>query len=236
MSDESTLTIIRSRRQLLAGAAGAVAAAAVAAVVKAPAAKAADGDPVLFGSLNQGASTTSVLINSNTNNTALSVGANNSGTALFASSPGGTAVSGNGGGNGVQGITSNPSASGVYGQNNAGGFGAAGRSNVSGGVGVLGEALNGYGVKAVGGIAALDVHGPAIFDRSGLNTVPANSKSMTLGPIPLGPNSMVLAMVQRNAGGAFVKSAIPSPSNSTITINLDKIRAISVPVAWFILG
>ena len=107
---------------------------------------------------------------------------------------------------------------------------------VSGGVGVLGEALNGYGVKAVGGIAALDVHGPAIFDRSGLNTVPANSKSMTLGPIPLGPNSMVLAMVQRNAGGAFVKSAIPSPSNSTITINLDKIRTISVPVAWFILG
>jgi hypothetical protein len=213
-----------------------VAAAAVATVAKAPGARAADGDPVLFGSVNQGASTTFVLINSNSNNTALSVGANNSGVGLFASSPGGTAVSANGGANGVQGVSSNAGASGVYGQNDAGGFGVAGRSNQSGGIGVLGEGLFGYGVKAIGTVAALDVHGPAVFDRSGVATVVANTKSVTVGPIAIGPNSMVLATVQRAAGGAFVKSAVPNPFTNEITITLDKARTINVPVAWFVIS
>lgn len=48
-------------------------------------------------------------------------------------------VAGQGGDNGVYGTTANAKGSGVYGENDGGGFGIAGRSNEPGGVGVLGE-------------------------------------------------------------------------------------------------
>jgi hypothetical protein len=48
-------------------------------------------------------------------------------------------VAGRGGDNGVFGTTANKRGSGVYGENNGGGFGIAGRSKRPGGVGVLGE-------------------------------------------------------------------------------------------------
>jgi hypothetical protein len=45
--------------------------------------------------------------------------------------------------NGMQGETGAAAASGVYGQNDGGGYGLAGRSNASNGIGVYAEALNG---------------------------------------------------------------------------------------------
>jgi hypothetical protein len=72
----------------------------------------------------------------------------------------------------VQGITSSATASGVYGENDGGGFGVAGRSNQPGGVGVLAEG-NTHALVASGGTAiaaaidatngsgpALALHGP----------------------------------------------------------------------------
>lgn len=58
-----------------------------------------------------------------------------------------------GNGNGLQGVSESPTASGVYGQNDAAGYGVAGRSQGgSGGVGVYGESLSGanaHGVTAL---------------------------------------------------------------------------------------
>lgn len=65
-------------------------------------------------------------------------------------------VDGNGGLNGVQGTTANPGGSGVYGQNDGGGYGVAGRGSVgvlgqdntsqTSTVGVWGVSTNGYGL------------------------------------------------------------------------------------------
>ncbi len=81
---------------------------------------------------------------------------------------------------------------------------------------------------------ALQVNGVAGFARSGLVTVPAGTKTATVGQVPLTASSLVLALAQQSMGGAFVKSAVPDPPNSRFTINLNKAPGVDVPVGWFI--
>jgi hypothetical protein len=56
-----------------------------------------------------------------------------------------------GAGNAVEGISGKSTASGVYGQNTATGFGVAGRA--PSGVGVMGDSLNGWAIQAFGNVS-----------------------------------------------------------------------------------
>ena len=87
-----------------------------------------------------------------------------------------------GSGNGLQGIT-NGAASGVYGENDNGGFGVAGRSNADGGIGVLGEGTGSGGLagKFVGDVT---IQGNATVTGQ-LNPLHIYMNRQTPGPVDL---------------------------------------------------
>ena len=144
----------------------------------------------------------------------------------------GTAVAGLGGlyGTGVHG-TSN-SGVGVYGEGGA--IGVRGL-NTGPGPGVQGDAFTGIGVLATGMIG-LSVQGPAMFSRSGVLTVRAGHSSATHTVINMGRASMVLATLQQDLDGIWVRSAVPDPVGSTFTIHLNKAAPKHVEVAWFMIN
>jgi hypothetical protein len=167
---------------------------------------------------------------------------------------------GSGAGNGVYGSTNSSGASGVYGHNAGTGYGVAGRAES--GTGTLGDSTNGVGVAAssqqgtglsattafgtagsfieTAGGTAVSVVGPAVFNRSGLVTINAPAKSVSVAvPGGLAARSLVLALVQNAVPGVSVANAIPNTSTGKVTINLNKVPPSTSPsakVAWFVLG
>lgn len=170
-------TPARSRRAVLAAAAGAVAATAVAAVATPLPVLGAgdDGQIIHVGDSFFDVRSTTTLENSQTNQDVFVATTSGSGTGLFAHSGTGYGVQGDSGtkagvegtsstGNGVQGETTSATASGVYGQNLYQGYGVAGRStagplvNGAGAAAVLGDnTANGIGVwaRSAHGVALL---------------------------------------------------------------------------------
>lgn len=162
---------------------------------------------------------------------------------------------------GVHGITDHPVGFGVLGENTAegtavaglGGTGVFGGSNSGVGVvgeggaigvrglnsgvgpGVQGEAFTGIGVLATGMIA-LSVQGPSMFSRSGVLTVPAGRSSATHTVTNMGRASIVLATLQQDLDGIWVRSAVPDPISSKFTIHLNKAAPEHLKVAWFMIN
>jgi len=163
--------------------------------------------------------------------------------------------------NGVHGITDNPRGFGVVGENYGGGtavsgiggdFGVIGTSNPGVGVlgaggeagvrgvndgfgpGVHGDSFNGIGVLATGTQAALSVQGPAMFSRSGVLTVRRGRSSAVHALVPISRRSLVLAIIQQDLDGVWVRSAVPGEEK--FTVHLNKAAPTDVKVAWFVVN
>jgi hypothetical protein len=48
--------------------------------------------------------------------------------------------------------------------------------------------------------------------------------------------SLVLATLQQNLSGVYVRSAVPNVAGSSFTINLSKAPSASAKVAWFVVN
>jgi hypothetical protein len=144
---------------------------------------------------------------------------------------GGTAVIGLGGDFGVVGSSTGV---GVLGAGNE--VGVRGDSGEPGGIGVHGGTFTGIGVLASGTTTALSVRGPAVFSRSGILTVPRGRSSAVKTIVPLSRASLVLAVVQEDLEGVWVRSAVPDPAGERFTVHLNKPAPTRVKVAWFIVN
>lgn len=125
---------------------------------------------------------------------------------------------------------------GVFGFSEGSGPGVRG-AGVGSNPGVEGQSSGtGAGVLALndGSGPALEVQGPATFSRSGLATIGAKEKSVTVSFPGVTPTSMVLATLQTMAKGIGVAAAVPDVDS--FTIRLTKAPKIEVVVAWFVLG
>ncbi len=240
----------RSRREILAGAAGALGVIAAQTVGRAtPAQAGVDGDVVL-GVDDQ--STSGITGVTTTDFSGLhGESTYDGGTGVFGEGTyglfgqGGTyGVYGGGGGtygvygnggtgvygqsafaNGVFGQTSANTASGVYGQNDGTGVGVAGRSD--NGTGVLALSANG---------TALKVTGKAEFSRSGKATIKAGNTSVVVNNVALASASLVLATLQQVQAGIYVAGVVPNVANSKFSIRLNKPPTANLNVAWFVVN
>ncbi len=159
-------------------------------------------------------------------------GAGVAGFASAASSNGiGVTGTGNGTGAGVVGT----------GGNNGGtGAGVQGTGGSNGGPGVHGtsRAASAPGVLAenIASGPALQVSGPAAFSRSGALTVAAGKSSATQTGVALTSASLVLATLQQNLSGVYVRAAVPNTAGSSFTVYLSKAVTAATKVAWFIVN
>jgi hypothetical protein len=146
------------------------------------------------------------------------------GTGVFGE--GLTGVRGNslGAADGVDGTANNSCCSAVYGQNSGTGNGVAGRADS--GTGVL--------AASTGGIA-LKVTGKATFSTSGVAVVPTGSTHVKVTMAGATTSSMILATVQQ-AGGFYVKYALPASGSFTIFLNKAPTSPTTVKVAYFVLN
>jgi hypothetical protein len=168
------------------------------------------------------------------------------------SGPGGAGVIGNGGTGGGDDVIGNGSGSGAGiagsgGPNNGAGVVGSGpgtadgvRGTATSGNGVPGQATSAAGVGVLAenttGGTALRVSGQAAFSRSGLLTVAAGKSSGTVTGVALTTASLVLATVQQNLSGVYVRAAVPNVPGRSFTINLSKAPSASAKVAWFVVN
>src|SRR5262249_30240227 len=124
-------------------------------------------------------------------------------------------------GDGVQGTTGFPGTSGSV------------------GFGVHGEALNdnGVGVRADGPRTGLEVNGAALFSRSGMVNIPQGSSTATVQKTRLTASSLVLATIQGNVAGVYVRGVtIVTGNKGSFTIHLNKNTPSALVVGWFIVN
>ena len=100
------------------------------------------------------------------------------------------------------------------------------------------DSATGAGVVAenAAGGAALQVQGVAAFARSGLLTVAAGKSSATVTGVALTAASLVLATVQQNLPGVYVRAAVPKITGSSFTVYLSKAPTVTANVAWFLVN
>jgi hypothetical protein len=130
-----------------------------------------------------------------------------------------------------------PVKTGVYGyaDHDASARGVLGQSTI--GLGVHGYATSGVGVRAQAGSGtALQVLGKATFSRSGRLALAAGQSSIAKSGVPLTSASMVLAVLQTNRSGIYVRAVVPSPSTSSFRIYLNAAVPGTTNVAWFVLN
>ncbi len=118
-------------------------------------------------------------------------------------------------------------------------FGILADPNTSGkgslGVYGLGQNMGVLAEDTAGG-TALQATGPAVFSRSGVLTVGAGTSAVTKTGVALTAASLVLASVQQDRAGVWVRSAVPNVVGSSFTIHLNKTVAASTTVAWFVVN
>lgn len=230
----------RSRRALLAGLVGALAAG----LVRADRADAATGGPLVLSqdnTANAGTSVTADLPGTGAQ-TLKVVNTGLSGSALVVTAVG-RAINATGG-HGVTGTSNHRNGVGVTGVD---------ATNHPFGRGTAGMSTNGWGVWAMSDNGqALRVEGRAVFRRSGTATISYPKKSVTVtiagpaltGPVtgpPATPGSLVLAVLQTNLSGVYVRAAVPSFGTNQVTIHLNKAPGSSdspktVTVGWFVVN
>jgi hypothetical protein len=94
------------------------------------------------------------------------------------------------------------------------------------GVGVLAQ-------NTAGG-TGLQVAGSAVISRSGIITVAAGASSATVTGVTLTSASLVLATLQQNLSGIWVRAAVPKTAGSSFTVYLNKTVSVGARVAWFV--
>jgi hypothetical protein len=89
--------------------------------------------------------------------------------------------------------------------------------------------------NTAGGVA-FKATGPARFSRSGVFTVSAGKSTVTKTGVALTWASLVLATLQQDRSGVWVRSAVPNITASSFTIHLSKVVSSGTKVAWFIVN
>jgi hypothetical protein len=108
-------------------------------------------------------------------------------------------------------------------------------TNTETGPGVHGNAFSGVGVLATGA-TALSVQGPAVFSRSGVLTIRRGRSSAVQTVVQLSKATLVLATIQDDLDGVWVRSAVPDPAGQKFTVHLNKAAPTHVKVAWFLVN
>jgi hypothetical protein len=116
----------------------------------------------------------------------------------------------------MHGLTDSATGIGVVAENTAGGtaFKADGKSTFSG---------------------QATFQGKATFARSAVLDAGGKSKLVKTG-VSLSSTSYVLATLQTNAPGVYVRAAVPDPAAGTITIYLNANAPAGAKVAWFVVN
>jgi hypothetical protein len=177
----------------------------------------------------------------------------------FALTPGGIGVLGSNAstvGRGVFGFASTGvgvegyvlSGTGVEGNGSAG---VVGRSAVEYGIGVYGETTGGESIGVFGQAAtveggigvyavaptrestALRVEGSAEFSECGEVTIAAGAAQATISGVRLRNDTFILATLQKNTPGVFVRAAVPDVATNSVTIYLNQAAPANTLAAWF---
>jgi hypothetical protein len=108
------------------------------------------------------------------------------------------------------------------------------------GIGVRGLTKNGialYGEAQEAGGYGLQVVGRAVFNRSGKTTIAGGQSTKTISSHAVTPATLVIATVQGNPSGVWVKSVSLNDANDTFTIRLNKAAPPGgVVVGFFIVN
>jgi hypothetical protein len=107
------------------------------------------------------------------------------------------------------------------------GEGYAVRARTKNGTALYGSAAGGY---------ALEVHGLAVFSRSGKATVRQGQASKTISGHPIGAGSLVVATIQGNVPGTYVRGVTLNAGASSFTIRLNKAAPFTLRVGWFLVN
>jgi hypothetical protein len=251
MPDDSTP---RSRRALLAAAAGGAAALAAQAALPLTA-MAADPNDVVLGSPNTATTTTSIT-NSTDGGTAFAGSGTGTGYGVQATSEGGAGSfswsivapdwwePGFGAYTGAFGFAPtfpdpDIAATGVWGDSPD--FGVYGTGSVGvygyGGIGVIGSSTDpGFpGVKAYGNTSsspALEVVGKVKFNRAGRKSIGAGKSSLAVTMAGVTTTSKILAVLNSNRSGRYVRAVVASTGKFTIYLNSSV--SSSTYVAYFV--
>jgi hypothetical protein len=124
------------------------------------------------------------------------------------------------------------SGTGVY-AHSVTGYGVEGTT--TSGAGVHGTATDPTGIGVLAdGPTGLKVNGPAVFSRSGDVTIPLGASSARVRPIKLTASSLVLATIQGNVAGVYVRGVtIVTGASGSFTVHLNKAAPSAVHVGWF---
>lgn len=235
----------RSRRALLAAAAGGAAAFAVTATIPLTAA-AADGDPVLVGADHDGTQETSLVVTSPVDDPQVAFRGHNVGADA-------AGVIGSAGDETE--IDEDTPFTGVYGWSEAdpveflgsGVWGSSPDSGVvgTGSVGVLGLGSSGVvgvgdsggvGIEAVGFTGtdyALNVDGKVHFRRSGRASIGTGKSSVKVTLPGTTSQSRVFALLHSNRSNRWVRAVVPTTGSFTVYLNASMTSATWV--AWFVI-
>jgi hypothetical protein len=93
----------------------------------------------------------------------------------------------------------------------------------------------GGAVAAAGNGPALSVQGIAAFSRSGIVTMPAGQRVVTVN-VPGGLTASSGAIALQQDGGALVAAAIPDLATGTLAIWTIGPRTFPSNLAWFVFG
>jgi hypothetical protein len=245
----------KSRRALLAAAAGGAVALAASAALPLTAA-AADPNDVVKDQDNPTTLPTSVS-NSTADSTALAGAALGTGFGLQGTSTGGFGVFGwsisappaldpaSGAYTGAYGWSPthpDPNLVGVGVWGDSGDWGVFGSGNVGvygyGNYGIVGESLStNAAVLALARSAtdlALDVRGKVKFSRSGRSTIGRGKSSRIINLGGVSTSSQIFALIQNNRSGRWVRAVVPASGKFTIYLNAT--LSSTTYVAWFILN
>jgi hypothetical protein len=202
-------SIPRSRRALLAAAAGGLGALLATALGRPLPARGAAGSPLILGSTTNSAGTSNTALSTSSTGTALLVTQNGSGTALRGSAVGAGSIAGfftASNGTGISGVTGNPASYGVYGANDgAVGSGGAVRANGQNSHGLVATTNHAqhYAVYAVQNAASTG-DGAAILalaaNNDGLVAVSDDAASVAIRAVQTGVNGTV-ALFENTSGG-----------------------------------
>jgi hypothetical protein len=162
------------------------------------------------------------------------------GVTGFGGDQGGTGVTGIGGinsGVGVSGIGTGgrTGVMGVSGGGSSDGVTGAATDTGNGMVGTAAGTGSGVLAQNTGVGPALNVLGPALFSRSGVLTVAAGSSAGTVSGVTVSGASLVLAILQEDLPGLYVRSAVPGAMFG-FTVHLNKAAPAGARVAWFIVN
>jgi hypothetical protein len=165
-------------------------------------------------------------------------GVNGRGVLGIANQTGGTGVRGEGGsgGAGVFGSHSGTTGIGVHGRTGGTGTAVFGEATANG-AGVFGDSVSGPGVQARSTTGpALNVLGRAQFSNSGIAVVQADRSTVTVSNVPLNNASLVLALIQGNVSGTWVRGVVLDLVGDKFTIRLNKVVPSTTFVGWFVVN